>query len=275
MQYALSNGQRQQAVPGARGSCPDCGSDVLAKCGPRVVHHWAHAGRKDCDPWWENETDWHRQWKSLFPEECREISHVAPDGEIHRSDIKTTTGIYIEVQHSAMTDAERASREAFYGNLVWIVDGTPFKKAFELCHMLPDPNADFARDLVWYPAQKGAGGNFGTFWRKSENPDAGEGSRSMVLVHSYQKIEDEVLASFRGHQQYHWTRPRQTWLDAQCPVYVDFGDDYLLRLERYGDYGLRCIFRVAKKKFIHDVMTEARAVDIATRFYPIASPPAG
>ena len=46
------------------------------------------------------------------PEECREISHVASDGEIHRADIKTPTGIVIEVQHSAMTDTGRLSREA-------------------------------------------------------------------------------------------------------------------------------------------------------------------
>jgi hypothetical protein len=61
--------------------------------------------------------------ENRFPEECREISHIAPDGEIHRADIKTPSGIVIEVQHSAMTDAERLSREAFYENLVWVVDG--------------------------------------------------------------------------------------------------------------------------------------------------------
>jgi hypothetical protein len=32
--------------------------------------------------------------------------------------MKTPTGIVIEVQHSAMTDAERKSREALYG--FWI-----------------------------------------------------------------------------------------------------------------------------------------------------------
>ncbi|WP_208116649.1 MULTISPECIES: hypothetical protein [unclassified Rhizobium] len=116
-----------------------CGSAVVAKCGPRVVHHWAHKGRRNCDPWWENETEWHRQWKNHFPEECREISHIAEDGEIHRSDIKTPHGVYIEVQHSAMTDAERKSREEFYKNLIWVIDGQPFKKnfAFITCCLIP------------------------------------------------------------------------------------------------------------------------------------------
>jgi competence protein CoiA len=91
------------------------------------------AGR-NCDPWWENETEWHRTWKNLFPESCREISHIASDCEVHRADIKTPTGIVIEVQHSAMTDAERQSREAYYGNLVWVIDGRGFRDNFDIYH---------------------------------------------------------------------------------------------------------------------------------------------
>lgn len=134
MQYALVNNLRCEARAGVAGVCPTCGSAMVAKCGPRVMHHWAHATRRDCDPWWENETQWHRDWKNLFPEDCREIHHVAPDGEVHQADIRTRTGIYIEVQHSSMTDAERASREAFYKNLVWIVDGRGFRNQFDLHH---------------------------------------------------------------------------------------------------------------------------------------------
>ena len=72
--------------------------------------------------------------EELVPEFCREISHTAPDGEIHRADIKTPTGIYIEVQHSRMTDVERTSREAFYRNLVWVIDGKPFQQNFDIYH---------------------------------------------------------------------------------------------------------------------------------------------
>lgn len=109
-----------EAFPGGRGNCPVCGAETIAKCGPRIMHHWAHHRIRDCDPWWENETAWHREWKNKFPLECREVSHVAEDGEIHRADIKTPTGIVIEIQHSSMTDAERISREEFYQNLVWV-----------------------------------------------------------------------------------------------------------------------------------------------------------
>lgn len=234
------------------------------------MNHWAHAGRRDCDPWWENETPWHREWKNRFPESCREIVHVASDGEMHRSDIKTPTGIYIEVQHSSMPDAEREAREAFYGNLVWVVDGRPFKGNFDLFHLLPDPASELAQDIVWFKAERGMhGSNAGLFWRRSENPDVTPGTRGLVLIRSYQEISEAVSATYRGHQQYDWVRPRKTWLDAKCPVYIDFGDEWLLRLERYDSTRLPCIRRVAKAKFIHDVMTEERAADIASRFYPM------
>jgi hypothetical protein len=247
---------------------------MVAKCGPRIIHHWAHEGRRNCDPWWENETEWHREWKNQFPVSCREISHTAPNGEIHRADIKTPTGIYIEVQHSSMTDAERLSRETFYQNLVWIIDGRGFRENFDLYHVLPDPMSKMAVDLVWYPAQRGRdGANEGAFWRRSENPDAVQGSTSMVLIHPLSDIQREVMANYHGHQQYHWIRPRKTWLSASCPVYVDFGDEWLFRLEQYGGSNLRCVFRVAKRKFLHDVIVETRASDIATRFYPFETAP--
>lgn len=270
MQFALVDGMRHQARLGLVGFCPICGSPMQAKCGTRVIHHWAHSGRRNCDPWWENETSWHRAWKEHFPAECREVSHVAPDGEIHRADIKTPTGIYIEVQHSSMTDAEREAREAFYGNLIWVVDGRPFKDNFDLFHFLPAPNSQVAKDIVWFQAKRGMhGSNAGLFWRLSENPGIVPGSNSMVQIRSYREIAEEVEAAYCGHQQYDWVRPRRGWLDSNCPVYLDFGEDWMLRLDNYGDSQLRCVFRVSKRKFLHDVMTETRARDVATRFYAI------
>lgn len=271
MQLAVVDGVRVEAFVGGRGSCPICGAGMLAKCGPRVIHHWAHEGRYNCDPWWENETDWHREWKNRFPIPCREVSHVSSSGEIHRADIKTPTGIYIEVQHSTMTDAERISRETFYKNLIWIIDGRVFKDNFDLYHFLPEPTSSMAADLIWYPAKRGMhGANEGMFWRKSENPGAASGSGDLVLIRPLRDIEREVMANYSGHQQYDWVRPRKTWLSAACPVYVDFGDEWLFRLEQYGCTTLRCVFRVSKHKFLHDVMTETQALDVATRFYPVA-----
>ena len=97
---------------------------MIAKCGNFVRWHWAHKARERCDPWHENETDWHRDWKSHFPEDWREVAHTdATSGEHHFADIKTEYGLVIEFQHSPIKAEELESREAFYENMIWVVDG--------------------------------------------------------------------------------------------------------------------------------------------------------
>lgn len=250
-----------------------CGSETIAKCGSRIIHHWAHYSRRDCDPWWENETQWHRGWKELFPEECREISHRADDGEIHRADIKTANGIVIEVQHSNMSDKERLSREAFYQNMVWIVDGTPFRKNFDLYHLLPHPKSELAEEIVWLKATRPMqGAARGLFFKLSEcrehYPDATKEDYSGGIYHGIGEIEDQINRDFRGHLQYDWVRPRKTWLDATCPVYIDLGDDMLARFETYDESGLECVFIVSKTKFVREAMIADDARQIASsEFY--------
>ena len=220
MQYALVNSERCEAFPGGRGECPICNSPTVAKCGPRVIHHWAHTSHKDCDPWWENETDWHRAWKNLFPEQCREISYTAPDGEIHRADVVTQTGIVIEFQHSAMTDLERLARETFYRNLIWIIDGRDFRHNFDIYHLLPDPASEVAQDLVWSKATRPMkGAAHGLFFRLSEavldDPEATKATVQHGWIHGIHEIETEVNKAYRGHHQYDWIRPRAAYL-ARC-----------------------------------------------------------
>lgn len=250
---------------------------MVAKCGPRIMHHWAHASRRDCDPWWENETEWHRQWKSLFPEDCREVSHTADDGEVHRADIKTSTGIIIEIQHSGITDAERHSREAFYKNLVWVIDGRAFRQNFDVYHILPAPDSELAADIVWNKAKRHMqGAANGMFFRLSDarkdypEIEITKANLQFGRIRSLNEIRQEVEMAYRGHHQYDWVRPRRTWLDATCPVYIDFGGQFLLKLEIYDESGLPCIRYVAKAKFVHDTLTETDAAAIATRFYPFS-----
>jgi competence protein CoiA len=271
MQLALVNNNRIEAFSGGRGLCPICGSEMIAKCGPRVMHHWAHHRPKDCDPWWENETPWHREWKNLFPLECREVSHVTDDGEVHRADIKTPTGIIIEIQHSPMTDYERQSREEFYKNLVWVVDGSGFQKNFDIYHRLPDPASELASDIVWVKARRHmSGSTTGMFFRLSEarerNPNIAKAEVQSGWVHSIYEIQDEVDHFHNGYHQYDWIRPRKTWLDAQCPVYIDFGNIWLIKLETYDESGLQCIRYVTKHAFVRDAMIKSFASEIATRF---------
>lgn len=259
-----------EAFPQGRGICETCGSVLVAKCGPRKINHWAHFRERNCDPWWENETQWHRDWKNLFPKECREISHVAEDGEIHRADIKSPTGIYVEVQHSSMTDIERLSREGFYKNMIWIIDGLPFKNNFDVYHKLPAPGSAIAKDLVWAKAKRHMNGaNDGMFFRLSENPGQTKATLNGGWVHSIRDIQGDLESAYSGHHQYDWVRPRGTWLDAKVPLFIDFGEAYVIQLMTYDESNLKCIRYVSKRKLIHDLMTETKATDLITSFYEI------
>lgn len=128
MKFALVDGVRQIPEHGLLGKCPIYGHPMIAKCGSIRVHHWAHQGSPSCDPWWENETEWHRAWKGYFPEEWQEVIHEADQGEKHIADVKTARGWVLEFQHSLIKSEERHSREAFYKQLIWVVDGTRRKR---------------------------------------------------------------------------------------------------------------------------------------------------
>ncbi len=98
MRFALSNDERIEAIKGAKGVCPCCGNVLVAKCGEVYIHHWAH--KKKCDDyWWENETEWHRNWKNKFPKEGQEVTQYAESVEKHIADLKTSSGWVIEFQH--------------------------------------------------------------------------------------------------------------------------------------------------------------------------------
>ncbi len=122
MQYASVNGERQEAQPGLSGKCLCCDSPTIARCGPVRIWHWAHRGK--CDPWWEGETEWHREWKNQFPKECQEVIHITENNEKHIADVKTDQGYVIEFQFSPIEPEERQSREDFYKKMVWVVNST-------------------------------------------------------------------------------------------------------------------------------------------------------
>lgn len=127
MKFAIISGTKEEATKGATASCQFCGSELIAKCGEIKIHHWAHKSKRNCDPWWENEGEWHRAWKNEFPIKWQEVIHHDDNGEKHIADIKTGTDWVVEFQHSYLKPEERRSRNAFYKKLVWVVDGSKRK----------------------------------------------------------------------------------------------------------------------------------------------------
>ena len=138
MKFALDPNDNQSRIlpeKGKIGLCPVCRESLIPKCGTKRMHHWAHRSILTCDPWWENETEWHRRWKNEYPETWQEIiCHDDATGEKHVADVKTDKGLVLEFQHSPFSNEERRSRETYYRNMIWVVDLRRLKRisrAFE------------------------------------------------------------------------------------------------------------------------------------------------
>jgi competence protein CoiA len=128
MRFAIINDKRVKAESGLRGFCPRCSKPVIAKCGIKRIHHWAHLNKRTCDSWHEPETEWHLQWKNIFPDDWQECCmYDEQTGEKHIADVRSSEGLVIEFQHSHIHAKERTAREKFYKNMVWVVDGTRLK----------------------------------------------------------------------------------------------------------------------------------------------------
>lgn len=125
MLFAQSeSGARIEPHPGTKARCPQCGGELLAKCGSIVQWHWAHRAA-ECDTWSEGESEWHLAWKrQVDPGACEIVI-----GE-HRADIRTNSGVVVELQHSALAPDEIAERELFYGEMVWLFDARTYELSF-------------------------------------------------------------------------------------------------------------------------------------------------
>ena len=246
MKFALVNGNKTSAEPSLNGICPFCNSEVIAKCGKINIWHWAHIPRKNCDKWWENETEWHRKWKNYFNIRNQEIIHFAEDGEKHIADIKTDDDLIIELQNSSISYEEIQSRNSFYKKIIWIVNGESFRERFFILHPLPDPDSKEMEDIrIKFDGHKD---HYPAFYRVSEN----EIGATMVLIHSFNDISELVNDQYVGHHLFSWKNARTNWYNEEVPIFIDFGDNFLYKLERYGESKIFCIKIVNKKKLVEE-----------------------
>lgn len=152
MRFALLEGRRVEAKPKQRATCPGCQSEVVAKCGKHNAWHWSHKARAHCDPWWETEGEWHRNWKNRFPVDWQEIiCDDSASGERHIADVKTPSGLVIEFQHSTISPDEVKSREEYYKSIIWVIDGC--KNDFDRVNFSLSrsrPNEEGLAHFTWY-----------------------------------------------------------------------------------------------------------------------------
>lgn len=245
MKFSTVNGQRVAPFPKGKGICPFCGSDVIAKCGNQKLWHWAHSVKRTCDPWWENETQWHRDWKGHWKEEFQEVVQFdSRTGEKHIADVINQDGFVLEFQNSPMSDDELSSREQFYGDMAWVVNAMSFAANIEFGAKLPNPELPESLDMCICPVQRSPQ-NF-IFHRISEN----EPGATMVEIHGDHRIQDFIDATHVGHYLFAWKKPRTVWFRSAKPVFFDFGHEVIWRLQRFNAHSAYCLQAVRKAEFI-------------------------
>jgi hypothetical protein len=238
VRWAESQGNRVEATPNQKASCPCCGGEVLAKCGEVVTWHWAHKSR-DCDPWSEPESEWHREWKSLFPREMQEVV-IGP----HRADVLSPRGV-IELQHSSISAAEIRKREQFYEKMVWVIDAQNFT--------MP-PDYDYAYEI--WEEQEG--------WKPEyKKKDQGNlldllAGPSMDFERQRQWVDKWLLQN--PHVRWLW--PRKSWMNSMKTLVFDRGGDELFvtsseQIGWFGDYTQVEFRRMNRARFVELCMKSA------------------
>lgn len=278
MQYANLNGLRVTAQPKLKAICEHCNGEVRAKCGSKIVWHWAHVSIESCDSWYEPETLWHRNWKNNFGTKRSEIS-IVKDGERHIADVLTKDNIVIEFQNLPISAETIKAREVFYDKMIWVINGEHFKKNFtyfdrdflswELkSEVIENPkllkNEPNARVFTIYGDKVLYNGIHEILIRLKFLYDQTQNvyRYDLMNMNSALAIKDRTWAevyklynknkteSDRKTFVYSWNKPRISWQGAQKPVFIDFNDEYLIWIKTNIGYKEGEAIKVSKKDFL-------------------------
>lgn len=186
------------------------------------------------------ETPWHRNWKKAFPPSFREVSFMDQTlGELHRADVHTPCGTTLEFQNSPICIDELRSRESFYPNLVWVLNGKKFK-GFKILKSLPDV------DDVRLSAYEFCHGDHLSVIRKSDLLQA----KPKILNFHHPEIKGIPFTSY--YYSFCWKHPHRVWYEAKAPIIVDLGGHFLYQLKQRrqlsGDYAY--LHMIPRKSFI-------------------------
>ncbi|RZL51125.1 MAG: competence protein [Pedobacter sp.] len=168
------------------------------------------------------ETVWHSSWKTAFPVGYREKTFLNKmQGYCHRADVYTPCGTAIEFQNSPITIDELQSREEFYPNLIWVVNGAKFK-GFKILKHLPDVDDDRLANFEFSHTA-----NL-TMVRKN---DALLGiAKPKVMTFHHPELRNIPLTSH--YYSFTWRNPHRVWYAAKCPIIIDLGGFFLYQLKQ-------------------------------------------
>jgi hypothetical protein len=192
MLFAIVDGKKMGACPNALGACQLCNGKVFSKCGELNVWNWAHYKDKNCDYWFEPETEWHKNWKLIFGEHNSEIV-ISKNSVRHIADILTKDKVVIELQNSPIQPNVIRERETLYGEqMIWVVNGIRFKESFSI----------FKSPL--------------------------EEDEEYRLHNSLYKYYGKPLNDSNQNEfNFSWRWSKISWEEAQRDIYIDFGDENL------------------------------------------------
>lgn len=223
-----------------------------------------------------DEFAWRHRWRMRIPDARRVVRTRTPDGCIPTLDLRTPSGAVVTFHEPEISSAQRQAHEALFENLVWIVDGRQVHRRFHLGRILPKPTDDRFQDIVWFfedeldaylysdePLHK----RVPSFWRISElrckYPDLTKANWRRVLEdgtrllrHPGSEVEEAVKDAYVGHHQCLWGS-REPWLQASCPVFLDFGDEQLYSLRTYGDTPYPCVLLVSTRRIVSWLTSES------------------
>jgi len=182
------------------------------------------------------ETLWHSNWKKEFPESYREKTFLNRQlGYYHRADVFTPCCTAIEFQNSPICLTELHSREAFYPNLIWVVNGTKFK-GFKVLKHLPDVDDSRIAHLEF---------------SHTANLTMVHRGESKKMTFHHPELRNIPLTSH--YYSFRWSNPHRVWYEAQCPIVIDLGGYFLYQLRKRrqtnGDYAY--LHMIPKKEFIN------------------------
>ncbi|HKG05790.1 MAG TPA: hypothetical protein VKB19_04995 [Pedobacter sp.] len=188
------------------------------------------------------ETPWHRNWKQAFPPSFREVSFTDTlAGQLHRADVHTPCGTTLEFQNSPINIDELKSREAFYPNLVWILNGKKLK-GFRILKALPDVNDPKLAAYEFCHT------DHLTMIRKTDFLLNSGKAKIMNFYHHDLK----GLALSTCYYSFCWKNPHRVWYQAKCPIIIDLGGHFLYQLKQRtqvsGDYAY--LHMISRKAFI-------------------------
>jgi competence CoiA-like predicted nuclease len=205
-----NNSRSKVQRKGQRGHCPKCGSEVIAKCGQVNTWHWAHKVKQDCD-WYSSESEWHREWKSLFPSNKVEVYMNR-----NRADAIDATGCVWEFQNSYLGGEEIDEREQVYENLLWIWNVKGQQKLITFDKYIQD----ISYEVNWYNLRyemiyDEGSKKFTSYWEANDFSDKMKSYGWKVNIQSLHFINFQNSARYQAedvYAEYKQNNRKSLWL---------------------------------------------------------------